>query len=163
MFLPSPVSIRFWTCCPGIYLIPLWPCWHSLPPQPPMSARSTSSISQCKEVLTFFQLIHHFHDFVNLSQGPLCKRESQPLSSLLLRQLLHLLDHLLACLCHFPYSTTPVLRCRSRTAPGTQYVGTLLVLCVLPCNVQNLFGGFFGCCYILISEELSTTLRSSKL
>lgn len=67
------------------------------------------SLAQCKEVFTFIQFIQHLHDFVNLSQAvlslPFSKQEAQSPSSLLLGQLLYLLDYLLACLCHFPYST----------------------------------------------------------
>lgn len=107
--IPSlPFSICLWTCYPGIYLIPLWPCWCTLPPQPPTSAGSTSALSQCKEVLSFFHLIHHLHDFINLSQAslslPLSKWEFQPLSFLFLRQLLHLRDLLVSVI-----SVTPLL------------------------------------------------------
>lgn len=107
--LSVPFGTSLWTT--NLSNLPL-----TLPQRPPGSAGSTSSLSQCKDVLAFFQLSLHLHGFVKLSQIPLSlplyKPESQPLSALL-KQLLHPLDHLLAWLCHFPYSTTTVLRRRT--------------------------------------------------
>lgn len=44
-----PFSICSWTCCPGMYLIPLWSCWRSLLPLPALSAGSTNSYPSAEE------------------------------------------------------------------------------------------------------------------
>lgn len=113
--LPALSDIPLWTCCPLTGLIPFWPCWQHLPPQPLAAVSSWVNSSLHEEIFPFlccraisyqfhwlplvivigiwfhFHLIHHLGDSANFSHipqfSPFPNDESQPFQCCFTRQL----------------------------------------------------------------------------